>query len=298
MNQGAATRFAARLTLAVMLGAGTTVKAQDCHPSKGSNEANLLAFYSVPIAFSTQRTPVPDASARIGVGLDLAYVPKPDPDLRITTECFLPKDHTTHLTSVFPRPRIAARLPGGYLLEVSYLPPIRIANATAHVFSAAIGGTAMIFPAWSNQLTVAARLHGTIGTIRGAITCSRAALRPNDPGDPCFGTEPSEDTFHPNMLAAEAMLVRHFANRGELYLGGGTTWLRPRFQVGFRDGFGGLEDTRLLVNLNRTNVFGGGALRIADRWLVTGQIYSAPADVTLARLGVAWEGWTGGREER
>ena len=299
MNPAAANRVAAALVSLALATAAARAGAQDCHPSKESNEANLLAFYSVPVAFSTQLAPSPARPGRhsVVVGADVAYVPKPDPDLRITSECFLPKDHTTHLTSLFPRPRVSAQLPGGVLVEASYLPPVRIANATAHVLSAAVGAKAGVFPMWSDQLTIAARLHGTVGTIRGAITCSRAVLRPNDPGDPCFGTEPSEDTFHPNMLAVEAMLVRRFGERAELYLGGGTTWLRPRFQVGFRDGFGGLEDTRLIVNLNRTNVFGGGALRVAGRWLVTGQVYSSPEDVTLGRLGVVWEASARDRDE-
>ncbi|HEX2717428.1 MAG TPA: hypothetical protein VHM67_07085 [Gemmatimonadaceae bacterium] len=286
---------AARLTAALLL-AASAARAQDCHPGKNSNEAKLLAFYSVPVAFSPQLVgPGADNAPRFFVGADAAYVPTPDAALRITSECFIPKDHTTHLTSIFPRPRIGVRLPFGLFGEASYLPPVRIAGAKAHVFSAALSGEAMVFPGDAG-VAVVTRLHGTVGTIQGAITCSRAALRPDDPADPCFGTQPSEDTFHPNMLAGEAIVARRFARRGELYLGAGTTWLRPRFQVGFRDGFGGLEDTRLVVNLNRTNVFGGGAVRLAERWLVTGQVYTAFSDATVARVGVAWEGKGAARE--
>lgn len=302
MNLPEATRFAARLMLAALSGLAATVEAQDeCHPRPTSNEAKLLAFYSVPVAFSTQRMPVPDGRRRplVLLGADVAYVPKPDAALRVTAECFIPKDHTTHLSPVFPRPRVMIELPRGVLVEASYLPPLRIARATAHVFSAAAATGVVVTPPGVGPLVLGLRVHGTVGAIQGAITCSAAALRPDDPADPCFGSDPSTDTFHPNMFAAEGAVARRFGERGEIYFGGGTTWLRPRFQVGFRDGFGGYEDTRLLVNMTRLNVFGGGALRVGERWLVTGQVYSAPDDVTLGRVGLLWEGWTpgGARDE-
>ena len=290
---------AVRLTAALLL-AGSAARAQDCHPGKNSNEAKLLAFYSVPIAFATQLAAMPFGHPHkprlLMVGADVAYVPKPDASLRVTSECFIPKDHTTQLTSFFPRPRVVASLPYGFVVEASYLPPVRFASAKAHVFSAAVSRLGLSLPVRGEPLVLVLRAHGTVGAIQGAITCSRGALRPNDPADPCFGTQPSEDTFHPNMAAIEGVLGRRFARRGELYLGAGNSWLFPRFQVGFRDGFGGLEDTRLIVNLSRVNAFGGGAIRVAERWLVTGQVYTAFSDATVARVGVAWEGKGAARE--
>ena len=294
MTGRATASLAARAMVPALLLAAP-VAAQDCHPTKGSNEAKLLAFYSVPIAFSTQLLTAPGAPWRIVVGADVAYVPKPDAALRVTSECFVPKDHTTQLTSFFPRPRVIASLPYGFVAEASYLPPVRFASAKAHVVSAAVSRLGMSLPVRGEPLLLVLRAHGTVGAVQGAITCSRAALRPNDPADACFGMQPSEDTFHPNMAGIEGVLGRR-GERGELYLGAGNSWLFPRFQVGFRDGFGGLEDTRLVVNLNRTNVFGGGAIRGADRWLVTGQVYSALSDVTLARVGIAWEGRSATKE--
>ena len=279
---------AARLTAALLV-AASAAQAQDCRPPKTSNEAKLLAFYSVPIVFSAQLLSTPDSPGRLALGADVAYVPTPDPALRVTSECFIPKDHRTQLSSFFPRPRVMAVLPFGFVAEASYLPPVRFASAKGHVFSAAVSRLGLSIPVGGEPVVLVSRLHGTVGAVQGAITCSRAALRPDDPADPCFGTRPSEDTFHPNMLGLEGVLGRRF-HRGEIYLGGGTTWLRPRFRVGFRDGFGGLDDTRIVVDLRRASAFGGGSLRIATRWSVTGQVYTSFSDATTGRVGVAWEG--------
>ena len=75
--------------------------------------------------------------------------------------------------------------------------------------------------------------------------------------------------------------------RGELYAGAGVNWLAPRFRVGFTDGTGYADTTRVEVDLRRTALFAGGSWRLVGRWSATGQIYSVPRDVTLGRIGIA-----------
>ena len=75
------------------------------------------------------------------------------------------------------------------------------------------------------------------------------------------------------------------AGRLGLYAGGGITWLAPRFEVGFTDSRGLVDNTRIEVNLRRTAVFAGAAYRLTGSWSATAQLYSVPVDVTLFRIG-------------
>ena len=68
--------------------------------------------------------------------------------------------------------------------------------------------------------------------------------------------------------------------------GGGVNWLAPRFRVGFTDGNGLVDNTRVEVDLRRAAWFTGGSWRVLGPWSATGQVYGVPADVTLFRLGI------------
>ena len=267
--------------------AGASRAGAQCRPPASSNEAKLLAYYAAPIVFAPQSAP---ATGRRGVSLggELTYIPRPDPSLERTGLCFVPKEESTQLSPVFPRPRLALALPFGVLVEGSWLPPIEVAGAKANIFSGAVSLSRLLLGFGDRPVLYgAARVHVTRGSVRGAITCAKSALQTSDAARPCYGTDPSRDTFHPNMWGLDASLGRPIAGgRGELYAGGGVNWLAPRFRVGFTDGTGYVDTTRVEVDLRRTALFAGGSWRLLGRWAATGQIYSVPEDVTLVRLGV------------
>ena len=60
------------------------------------------------------------------------------------------------------------------------------------------------------------------------------------------------------------------SGRIALYGGGGVTWLRPRFQVGFTDANGITDATRVEVNLVRGAVFAGLTARLTRAFDVSG----------------------------
>jgi hypothetical protein len=125
--------------------------------------------------------------------------------------------------------------------------------------------------------------------VRGPITCAKSALQQSDPFGVCYGTSASRDTFRPNMWGGEAALGAWSPGRRVgLFVGGGLTWLRPRFQVGFTDGNGTVDTTRVEVNLTRGSVFGGATLRATSRLDLSAQVHSVPADVTTWRLAADW----------
>jgi hypothetical protein len=256
-----------------------------CRPGEDSNEAKLLAHYSAPITFAPQVGPG-FARGRIVFGADLTYIPKPDPALEQTGRCFMPKQESTQLSPVFPRPRLSIGLPLGMGLEIGYLPPVRVAGAKANLISGALSIARPIVGVGPQSIVAALRVHATRGYVNGAITCNDDALQQTDPTAACYGSQKSNDTFRPNMWGIDGSIGRSFRDgRLGLYAGGGYTWLAPRFRVGF-DQLDGFQDrTRVEVDLHRAAAFGGATYRLAGIWSATAQVYSVPVDVTLFRLG-------------
>lgn len=265
-----------------------------CLPPEDSNEARLLAYYEAPMIFSAQLAPGRVRAGGMSIAGDLTYIPKPDRSLQRTSRCFTPKDESTQLSPVFPRPRLLVVLPFGVTLEGSYLPPLRVGGAQANLFSGALSLSRGIGSWVGGPIDATVRAHGTRGWVRGAITCAKSALQQRDASVPCYGTKPSRDTFRPNAWGVEGMLSRRLMHgRLGLYGGAGMNSLAPRFQVGFTDGAGVVDRTRVEVDLTRAAFFAGADWRLRGMVSATAQLYAVPEDVTLFRLGLA--AGTGGR---
>jgi hypothetical protein len=259
-----------------------------CRPPNNSNEARLLAFYEAPIVFSMADAPERLAPGAVRVGVEGAPIPTPNAALQHTHLCYQSTTQSTRLAPAFGRPRVTVGLPAGFAAEASYLPPVSIAGAQPNIGSIALS-RAQSLPLTGGRATLLLRAHGTIGRVRGAITCPRSGLQTQDPAQPCYGSEPSRDSFDPNMFGAEgAISVRAPSGRIALYVGGGATWLRPRFQVGFTDATGIADATRVAVNLVRGTLFGGLTARVTNALDLSGQLYAVPTDVTTFRLGIGY----------
>ncbi len=262
-----------------------------CKPPEESNEAKLLAFFATPIAFSPGGLVQSLAPGQLRFSVDVAYVPSPSREMQQPEACYgIKKTENTDLSPVFPRPRIAIGLPGGFLLEGSYLPPIKVADAEPNM-----GSVALSYPwrvqgdADRGQVTVLLRGHATIGRVRGPITCPEENLQNNDPSAACYGPLPSIDTYKPNMFGGELGIAKEGADqRWGAYALTGLTLLRPRFQVGFLYGSGVYDDTKIEVDMSRYAVGGGGWYRFGVAAALTAEVYSVPEDATTFRLGGAY----------
>lgn len=258
-----------------------------CKVSSESNEGKLLAFYTAPIAFSMATAPVVTRAGFIRFGAEGEYVPKPDPALEQTGACFTQKSEDTSLSPVFGRPRITVGIPLGITIELAYLPPVTIARATPNLLSFAVAQATHWAFGPAGGTTVMLRGHGTFGTVKGAITCPSGSLQQTAPGNPCYGTEPSKDTFHPDMFGGEiAAGINPFSRAVALYAGVGANRIDPHFQVGFTDGNGNVDQTEVQLNspLTRATVFGGVTAIVREVFDLGVQIYSVPSDATLFRL--------------
>jgi len=163
---------------------GSVARAQlnyTCTPPKNSNEAKLLAFFATPIAFSPGGIVEGLAPWNVRVGFEASYVPSPSKEMQQPEACYtVKKTENTNLSPVFPRPRVTIGLPGGLLLEGSYLPPIKVADAKPN-----LGSVALSWPhrlsgdAEHGSLSMLLRAHGTFGKVEGSITCPLGGIRVN-----------------------------------------------------------------------------------------------------------------------
>lgn len=274
--------------LALVASTGSVASVDECRPPKGSSEAKLLAFFAAPIAFSPAGHAERLAPGAVRLSFDITYVPKPAVSIRRSSVCEN-KGENTALSPVFPRPRLAVGLPGGFFLEGSYLPPITVLDATPNLGSVALGWTRTLsgsdegVGAW---LTL--RTHATFGKVKGPITCSSDALQSTAINQPCYGNTPSDDTYEPNMLGAEGMLGWSGSGRFAGYVGAGYTSIKPRFQVNFTSLQGNLDNTKVLLDDSRIAAFAGGRYRVGGRINLTGELYSVPKDVTTVRVGASF----------
>lgn len=188
-----------------------SVTSAQCRPSAGSNESRLLAFYSVPTAFSPMGAPEYLTSGAVKIGAEIAPIPKPDRSIRQTGACFTSKDENTDLAPVFGRPRITVGLPFGFAVTVSYLPPITIASATPNLGSVAISEVQEFrLGPWIDRSAIMLRAHSTFGSIKGPITCPRTSLQQTNPSAPCNGPTHPTTRFGPACTAP----MRQLQSRG------------------------------------------------------------------------------------
>jgi hypothetical protein len=277
---------AALLVATLLCGIAGELTAQ-CKVAKNSNEAKLLAFYSMPIAFSPASAPEHAPVWTLRIGAEGGLIPDADSAIRTSGACFTKKSEHTGLASVFGRPRLTLKLPDGFAIEGSYLPPIKFGAAEPNLGSAALSWTKRIRMAPTGNATdIMLRAHGTWGHVRGPITCPRDALQLTNPDLPCYGIHPSRDTFKPNMTGVEGVLsTAAWDGRLAFYAGLGENFLRPRFQVGFTDALGNVDNTLVTVDLNRITMFAGASVEVSNSVDLSAQAYGVREDGVTFRIG-------------
>ncbi len=277
--------FAAFAAMIVLAANGASAQ---CKVSIGSNEGKLLAFYVAPLVFAPAVSPGQMRTGAVRVGFEAEYLPKPSSEIQRTGKCFLQKSEHTSISPVFGRPRITVGLPSGFAVEASYLPPIKIADAKPNMGSVAISRDQHFETSTAlGDLDVMGRAHATFGNVKGPITCPKSSLQTTDASKPCYGTTPSNDTFHPGMFGAE-VVAGAYPRRGPLlyYAGAGANRIDPHFQVGFTDGTGHVDQTQVQLEtpVTRVALLAGVTSKTTSRLDYGLQVYSVPADATTFRF--------------
>lgn len=274
------------ITGLAVVGLFTGTAAAQCRVASGSNEGKLLAFYTAPIIFATATAPQQMHIGGIRIGIEGEYIPKPNPEIQKTGKCFLQKTEHTSLSPIFGRPRLTIGLPGGMAFEASYLPPVKIADATPNLASVALSHIHHFGMVGPEGINVMLRGNATFGNVKGPITCPRSALQMTTPTAPCYGSTPSNDTFKPDMYGIDVLAGLAPTKSYNFYGGVGANRIDPHFQVGFTDGSGQVDRTKVELDnpVIRLSITAGAQARVAARFDVGAQIYSIPQDVTTVRV--------------
>ena len=67
--------------------------------------------------------------------------------------------------------------------------------------------------------------------------------------------------------------------RFDFFAGTGVTWLRPRFEVGFTNLDGFVDNTQIEVNLQRWSLLGGATLHLPASFAITGEVSHLGVDI-------------------
>ncbi len=270
----AATVFAAPLA-----GQGGT-----CSPSGGSREAQVFAHMEVPLAFGMGQAPWIYRPGQVQVGVEGSYIPDASARIRTPTKCRPgASPENWNQASVLVRPRVGFSLANGIMLEVAWVPPVRVQGIKPSLWSFALS---RVVPLNRRGALFAGRAHMTIGSVRAPIVCSEAATL-DASNTNCFGATESDDKFSPNAFGVELAATFPVA-RGRVrpYLGGGYNILHPRLQESYRDALDVRHTQKTKVNLSRLAVFGGLTLEPVNGFMLSGEAYSTPSDVVTGRVRV------------
>jgi len=262
----------------------------------GAPEAKLMVFYSSSIAFSPIGVPwgatglsanaVPSGRAipRTELAIELSYIPRLSADQRtVSTD----KPESTNLAPVFPRPRLGIRLPWGFGLEGSWIPPFRVFDVKANVLSAAVSRAFGV----GSGVRLTPRLSVLTGRVEGPITCNREAANKGDQSlmtyytFVCHGND-SRDYFDPRHVSGELIVARSVANgRWEPYLSAGARGERTRFDIGVirDDGSRDLDNPILEVKTTRAYGTAGASWIGLPRTRLSGELFYAPGSVFTVR---------------
>ncbi|HVE77955.1 MAG TPA: hypothetical protein VNA89_03785 [Gemmatimonadaceae bacterium] len=261
------------------------------HYDYGDPEGRLMAFYSSAVAFSSIAlgTPVtPAAPGEIAVGVEVSYIPYLSVAQRSTG---IDKPEATNLAPAFPRPRAIVGLRGGVLLEAAWVPPVRVFDVKANLFSLAL---ARPIPT-RHGITITPRLSVLGGYVEGAITCNRETA---DAGDAdlqyyysviCYGND-SRDRFQPRHLSWDVTGAADRFGAFRPYVAAGVRWEGTRFDVGVirSDGSRDRDQPILEVSGVRGYVAAGAGWRPFRSGGVSAEVFYAPGSLVTGRAFAAW----------
>ena len=265
--------------------------------STGAPEAKLMLYYSSSIAFSPLGVPfgvqrpamatgVADGAApsRVELSVELSYLPPLSAEQRTVGS---DKPQSTNLAPVFPRPRLGARLPGGFGLELSWIPPLRVFDVKANLFAGALSYSFAL----PSRFSLVPRVSVLAGRVEGPITCNSDMASGTDAAliryysFVCYGND-SRDYFEPRHVSGELLAAyRSTSGRWESYLTAGARAERSQFDVGVirEDGSRDLDQPILEVKATRAYGAIGASWFGISRTRLAAELYYAPGSVVTGR---------------
>ena len=260
----------------------------------GAPEAKLMLYYSSTVAFSPVGVPFgathPPAiaagrtSPRVEAAVELSYLPRLSAEQRTVA---FDKPEATNLAPLFARPRLGARLPGALVLELSWIPPVRLFDVKPNLFASAVSRSFDV----ASRVRLIPRVSFLTGRVEGPITCNRETL--SDRGAAlatyfefvCYGNN-SRDFFEPNHVSGELLVTRSSASgRWEPYVSAGARAERTRFDIGVIRPDGSRDPDQPVLEVKTTRGYGtaGASWLGIRRTRLAAELYYAPGSTVTAR---------------
>ena len=243
-------------------------------------EGRLIGFYSAALVFSPLGVPERARTWALDAGAEVAYIPHLSTSQRTA---FQDKPEATNLAPVFPRPRVSLALPVGVNAQLAWVPPIRVFDVEANLFSVSI--TRALEPrGW----TVAPRLIAMWGKVRGSITCFED-LRESENiyyATVCHGRD-SDDHFKPQHFAGEVLVSRQMPRLPFVpYAGIGVLREKTTFDIGVIRPDGSRDPDHPILELRATRAYGflGGTVNAWRNTRFTSELFYAPGSLFTARV--------------
>jgi opacity protein-like surface antigen len=248
------------------------------------NEGRLLGYYSAAVSYTPLEAAIAARPWTFELGSELSYVPRLSTAQRTAGR---DKPEATNLAPVFPRPRAALQLPGGFRLEGSWIPPIRFFDIKANLYGVAL--SAPVAAPWGISLTP--RVSYTGGRVSGPITCNTDLLH----GDLSFQVyytqvchdRESDDHFEPSQWTGELFGSGKLRGGSILpYAGIGVQHENTKFDIGVlrADGTRDLDHPILQLRATRGYGFGGITWMAPRNVRLTSELFYAPGSLFTARI--------------
>ena len=272
----------------------------------GAPEAKLMLYYSSTVAFSPlgaafDPDPEPLVSAGLVAGrgtmvsaivprrprfeasVELSYLPQLSAEQRTTGS---DKPEATNLAPVFARPRVAVRLPAGFALEASWIPPVRVFDVKANLFGGAISRSFAL----PSRVRLVPRASFVGGRVEGPITCNREAMTTGSAALAtyfsriCYSSN-SRDYFEPRHVSGELLFTRPaVSGRWQPYVSAGARAERTRFDIGvMKQGTRDQDQPVLEVKTTRAYGTAGTSWLGIPRTRLAAELYYAPGSAVTVR---------------
>ena len=251
-----------------------------------------MAYYSSALAFTPVGVPPAWRKWSVSAGVEATYVPALSASQR---SAGFDKPEATNLAPVFPRPRAMVAIPGGFVVEGSWVPPIRVFDVEANLFSVAVSRPVELL----GSLEVVPRVSMLAGSVRGPITCNEETASDGDDDlevyyeNVCHGND-SDDSFEPRHLSAELMFATAMRGGGvRPYAAVGVRRERTTFDIGVIRDDGTRDTDHPILTLRATQMhLTGGLMWLTTRRLRTAaEAYWAPGSLFTVRAMAGLQLW-------
>jgi opacity protein-like surface antigen len=254
--------------------AGIRVTRDDQSVGRTTPEAWAMRYLAGTTLLTSQGELPKLAPWRWAVAGDLGHIPRLDEEQR-TVGLGGIKTEDLNKSPVFGRVRGAVGLPGDWVAEIGWTPPLELRGSKARNFFAGSIGRRFVD---ADGFSLSARALGQVGEVRGDITCpARVAGSPDPAENPYDCRAPSNDVFSVNYLGVDATAAWR---RGDWSWHASMGLVKTRLTAQVDALVSGVNERTKLTSADPLGYLAAGARYAIDRnWSLGAELLYVPLEV-------------------